>query len=68
VTRLGWRLKRLEDVMAPANEEAIRIKVVYVDVNGTACGGYDVIVPPRRRMGLSFRTADPVQMTTGERR
>jgi hypothetical protein len=52
VTRLGWRLKRLEEVMAPANEEPIRIKVAYVDVSGETAGGYEVVVPPRPRIGF----------------
>lgn len=53
MTRLGSRLKRLEEVMVPANDEPIRITVEYVDVNGEAGGGYEVMVPPRRRFGLS---------------
>jgi hypothetical protein len=39
--------------MVPANDEPIRITVEYVDVNGEAGGGYEVMVPPRRRFGLS---------------
>ena len=69
MTRLGWRLKRLEDVMEPANEEPIRIKVEYVDVSGETVGGYEVVVPPRRRMGFcAGRTCGDAPWNGGQKR
>ena len=69
MTRLGWRLKRLEEVMAPANEEPIRITVEYVDVSGETVGGYEVMVPPRRRMGFcAGRTCGDAPCNGGQKR
>lgn len=62
MTRLGSRLKRLEEVMAPANEDPIRIKVGYVGVNGKAEDGYEVVVAPRRRFGSSSSRGEGVAM------
>lgn len=56
MTYLRSRLKRLEKVMAPANEEPIRITVEYVDVSGGTVGGYDVVVPPRPRIARLTRS------------
>ena len=57
VTR--WRLKRLEDVMAPASEEPITIKVEYVEVSGETVDGYEVVVSPSPRMRLAFGRRPP---------
>jgi hypothetical protein len=50
----------LEEVMVPANEEPIRIKVVYVDVSGETADRYEVVVPPCRMAGFAFGRADPI--------
>jgi hypothetical protein len=52
VTRLGWRLKRLEEVRATANEESTTISIHYVDVNGEVTDEQEVVLRPRRRLGL----------------
>ena len=67
MTRLGWRLKRLEEVIAPAGNEPITIKVNYVDVNGQTTGGYEVVVPSPRRTGLAFGEFDPLLNQSGVR-
>jgi hypothetical protein len=55
VTRLGARLKRLEDVMAPVSEEPSTITICYVDVNGEVTD--EIVVPTRPRIGLTFGKA-----------
>ena len=63
MTRLRSRLKRLEEVMVPANAEPIRIQVEYVNVNGEVEDGYEVVVAPRRRFGPSSGVIQ--QMSSG---
>jgi hypothetical protein len=50
--RIRWRLTRLEHAIAPVNEEPTTIKVLYHDVNGEVVSGYEVVLPPRRGLGL----------------
>lgn len=63
--RFGGRLKRLEEVMDPANEEPIRVTVAYVDVSGETVGGYEVTLPRRQRLGFyDGRTRGDVALPT----
>jgi hypothetical protein len=61
VTRLGWRLKRLEEVRATANEEPTTIRIHYVDVNGEVTDEQEVVLRPRRRLGSVPERSAPNQ-------
>jgi hypothetical protein len=53
MTRVRRRLKRLEDVIAPASAGATTITVQYVDVSGNSVDAYRIVMPSRLGLGLA---------------